>query len=325
MQKKTHFAAMLAGLGVLAAGQVFAQGFIIDSVLYQTDFTTDQSANFTVSHQAAPADNQIDFNYDYSTFAQAAGGFPTSIPQSPSTVAANSRALRMATNTGTTGAVNAITATLNGVSGSNLRITFDGWINYNGGAGGGTGSTEFITFGASANSALPAAFAGNYLTGVNPAFSGIIFALTGEGGAAQDYRYYDGNGGPAVGNNGALANFGGVGAIDHNEAFFQSTFPSPAFETAGAPGKAWLTYELVILNGSVRLSITKPDSSQVILCNWFMPNPGTTLTGLAPHFGTADTFSSLAVPASDNFVLIDNVKVEAISAAASADNWALYQ
>lgn len=325
MQKKTHFAAVLAGLGVLAAGQVFAQGFIIDSVLFETDFATDQSANFTVSHQAAPADNQIDFSYDYSTFAQAASGFPTSIPQSPSTVAANTRALRMATNTGATGVVNAITATLNGVSQANMRITFDGWINYNGGAGGGTGSTEFITFGASANSALPAAPGSNYLTSVNPSFNGFYFTLAGEGGAAQDYRYYDGNGGAAVGNNGALANFGGDGSVDHNAAFFQSTFPSPAFETAGAPGKAWLTYEIVILNGSVRLSITKPDNSEVVLCNWFIPNAGTTLTGLAPHFGTADVFASLAVPASDNFVLIDNVKVEAISAAASAGNWALYQ
>lgn len=324
MHQKSHFAAALAGFGVLAAGQVFAQGFVIDSVLFETDFSTDQTANFTVSHQAAPADNQIDFNYDYSTFAQDGGGFPTSIPESPGTVVANSRALRMATNTGATGAVNAITATLNGVSQANMRITFDGWINYNGPAGGGTGSTEFITFGASADSALPAAPGSSYLTSVNPNFNGLYFTLAGEGGAAQDYRYYDGNGAAAVGNNGALANFGGTGEIDHNATFFQDTFPNPDFETAGAPGKAWLTYELVLLNGSIRLSITRPDDSEVVLCNWFIPNAGTTLAGLAPHFGTADTFASLAIPASDNFVLIDNVKVEAISAAASAENWALY-
>ncbi len=300
-------------------------GYIITSTLFETDFETDQSSNFTVSQHIA-GDNSIDFNYDYSTFAQQGGGHPTSIPQSPGSTGAGTKALRAATNLAN-GVVNGITATLTNIAPQdNIRITFDAWINYNGGSGGGSGSTEFMTFGASANSALVAMANSNYLTGTNQPFSGFFFGISGEGGASQDYRYYDGNGvGGATGNNASRANFLGKSAISESE-FIDVFYPIRLFETPGVPGKSWNHFEINILNGKIRFIVTKPDGIEVILCDWFNPNSSATISGLLPHLGTMDVFSSLANPGQDNFVLYDNLKVETIvdEFSATATNWEMF-
>ncbi len=286
-------------------------GYVITGTVYQTDFGSDQSSNFTVSQMVA-GDNSINFQYDYSTFSQQGGLFPTSIPQSPGSTGTDTKAMRVATNLNN-GVVNAITATMNNIPGqTNMRITFDAWINYNGGSGGGTGSTEYMTFGASANPSLRAMGASDYLAGVNQSFSGLFFGISGEGGSSQDYRYYDGNGtGGATGNNGARANF--LGSAKLNSSDFTSVFMSGEYETAGAPGKAWNRWEIVILNGKIRLTVTKPNGLQILLCDWFTPNSNATMSGLLPHFGTMDLNASSANPGSDNFVLYDNIKVETIA------------
>jgi hypothetical protein len=303
-----------------------AEYMVVDT-LFETDFETDQSGNFALAHRSA-ADNAVNFLYDYGTFAQAGGGNPTSIPLSPGSGGVSKRALRMAVNVAGN-LPNAATATLTAITPqNNVRITFDAWINYNGGAGGGTGSTEFLTLGGNANSALHAYASSTYTNppGANQPFNGFFFAVSGEGGAAQDYRYYDGNGtGGATGNNAARANFLGSAAIDNTH--FTGVFPSGEFETQGAPGKKWLRWEVLVLDGSIRLIVTKPNLSQVLLCDWFTPNAGATITGLLPHFGTMDPYSTSASPTSDNFVLIDNLRVQSIApinVVTSEDRWAIY-
>ncbi len=295
------------------APTVIPVDYLVTGTLFETDFETDQSGNFAVAHRAAP-DNSVNFLYDYSAFKQAGGGKPQSIPLSPGSEGVTRRALRMAVNLANN-LPNAATATLTAIpQQDNLRITFDAWINYNGGAGGGTGSTEFLTLGASANSALHAYASSTYTNppGANQPFDGFFFAISGEGGAAQDYRYYDGNGaGGATGNNAERANFLGSAAFDNTQ--FGGVFPSGEFETQGAPGKEWLRWEVLVLEGQVRLVVTKPNLSQVLLCDWFTPNANATITGLLPHFGTMDPYSGSASPASDNFVLIDNLRVQSIA------------
>src|SRR5690606_5625851 len=93
---------------VLAAGSLYAQGYVVDSLLYSTDFETDVSADFTVVEKTA-GDNAVSFVYDYSTYAQAGGGFPTAIPAAPS--AAGTKGLQLSTNNAA-GAANAIGAYL---------------------------------------------------------------------------------------------------------------------------------------------------------------------------------------------------------------------
>lgn len=304
-------------------------GYILTGTLYQTDFETDVSSNFIISQQTA-GDNSYNFSYDYSAFAQQGGGFPASIPQSPGSTGAGTKALRMAINLNN-GVVNGITATLTGVtppgrtlSTTNMRITFDAWINYNGGSGGGTGSTEWMTFGGSADSARVAMANSDY-AGANQPFNGFYFAMSGEGGSSTDYRYYDGNGtGGATGNNAARANYLGSAAV--NSSSFTSIFPGGEYETAGAPGKAWNRFEIVSLNGKLRLLVTRPDGFQVLLCDWFTPNTNATLTGLLPHLGTMDLNATSANPGQDNFVLYDNLKVETISPVppSGIEDWTLF-
>lgn len=307
-------------------GAIDDSTFTITSTLFETDFETDQSANFTLSHQNA-ADNSVNFNYDYSAYAQTGGIHPTIIPPSPNSPGAGTKALRLATNL-TAATVNGLTATLNSIAGqTNMRITFDAWINYNGGWAGGTGSTEFMSFGGSAN-ATHKALANSAYSGTNQPFSGFYFAVSSEGGATDDFRYYDGNGtGSANGSNAARANFLGTSATNNTSNGFYTTFyPQNLFETPGAPGKAWVRWEIVILNGQIRLTATKPDGIRVLLCNWFTPNANATMTGLLPHLGIFDPYAGSASPGSDNFVLYDNLKVELIAPAtpAEVDSWKTY-
>ena len=62
-------------------------------------------------------------------------------------------------------------------------LKFDMWMNYNGGAGGGSGSTEFATFGIN--------HAGTQVNwAYNTSSDGFWFAVSGEGGDSDDYRVY---------------------------------------------------------------------------------------------------------------------------------------
>jgi hypothetical protein len=297
--------------------------YTVTGTLYQADFESNVSGDFTVSQQTA-GDNAINFQYDYGTFAQQGGGHPAVIPQSPSSPGAGTRALRVDDNIAA-GTTNAITATLSSIAGqSNMRITFDSWINYNGGYLGGTASTEYATFGASANPAR-VAMGGSAYTTAAQLFSGFFFAMTGEGGASQDYRYYDGNGVAATNvNNGSRANFLGIAAVNQS-AFYSTFYPVNLYQTPGTPGKAWNRWEILVLNGQVRLAVTKPDGIEVVLCNWFTPNANATLSGLLPHFGSMDVNTGSASPASDNFVLYDNLLVQSISPVTVVGDWMLIE
>ena len=289
-------------------------GYTVTGTLYETDFETNQAGNFAVS-QYTSGNNSIDFLYDYSTYAQQGGYRPLSIPASPGSTGAGTRALRMAANI-SSAIASGITATLTGITvQDDIRITFDAWINYNGGPAGGTGSTEFMTAGASANSSLVAMTGSDYLAAStsNQPFSGFFFSAAGEGGASHDYRYYDGNGtGGATGNNASRANFLGKSVANHFD-FVDVFRPLQSFETPGTPGKAWTRWEIVVLDGKIRLFMTGADGIQTLLCDWFTPNTGASITGLRPHLGTMDVYSGLASPVTDNFVLFDNLKVESIA------------
>jgi len=169
-------------------------------------------------------------------------------------------------------------------------LHFDMWLNYNGGAGGGTGSTEFATAGLH--------HAGDRVVWAdNAAGDGLWFACSGEGGDTVDYRAYSGGTLLSV----AASTLAAVSA-NSTDAFFQYLFPSPTYETAGAPGKHWVEALVRYADGVVewrlngRLIAIRVDESA-----------GATNLML----GYMDTFTSIANPAVDNFVIYDNVRVEA--------------
>ena len=106
------------------------------------------------------------------------------------------------------------------------------WINYNGGAGGGSGSTEFMTAGLNQSGTRV-----NWPN--NPASDGYTFAADGEGGAANDYRAYHGPTEYATSSGVYVAKSQG-----NTDALYQALFPSPPYETAGCPaniGSRWIS------------------------------------------------------------------------------------
>ncbi len=169
-------------------------------------------------------------------------------------------------------------------------LRFDMWLGYNGGPGGGTGSTEFATAGLH--------HAGDRVVWAsNAASDGLWFACSGEGGDSIDYRAYSGGTLLSV----AQATLAAVSA-NNTDAFFQHLFPSPTYETAGAPGKHWVEVLIRYADGVVewrlngRLIAIRVDES----------------AGAANlMLGYMDTYASIANPPEDNFVIYDNVRVEA--------------
>jgi hypothetical protein len=187
-----------------------------------------------------------------------------------------------------------------------MRITIDAWQNF-----GTTASTETISFGASADATRVAMSGGNYFTSPNEPFAGFFFSASHEGGQGQDYRYYDGDGiNGAIGNNANRANFLDIGAVDNSS--FTSVFPAPPYAVAGTPGKQWNRWEIDIYWGHIRMFVTRSDGQKFLMCDWFVPNDGTVMDNLRPHFGNQDLFVSLAVPTSDQFVLIDYMRVQLV-------------
>src|SRR5262249_35233660 len=135
------------------------------------------------------SDYSVTWAYDYSAyFSTFNGGY---VPSAPNSTNGSTRGVRLAVNNN-----DGIAATA-GVSlyPKSLILTgaytmkFDMWINYPGGPGGGTGSTEFSTFGIN--------HAGTRVnwdaSTANPS-DGLWFALDGEGGdsGGKDYRAYEG-------------------------------------------------------------------------------------------------------------------------------------
>jgi hypothetical protein len=185
-------------------------------------------------------------------------------------------------------------------------MTCDMWINYPGTAGGAgsTGSTEHGTFGIN-----HAGTRVNWGAATATPSDGVWFAVDGEGGTSGDYRAYLGNpaGSPtslAFVDTGFAAS--GASSADNVDAHWQSLFPSPAYESAGAPGKHWVQVEV------------SQDANNVV--TWRMngnliaqrPN-GSSFTNGTIMIGYMDLFPSIASPAADAFVLFDNVRVDVVT------------
>ena len=250
-------------------------------------------------------DYTADWAYDYSGYFSAFNG--AFIPPAPNSTNGSTRGLRLTVNN------NDGTAAMAGVKFYPKNKTFTGayrllcdmWINYPGTAGGAgsSGSTEFATFGMN--------HTGNRVnwdsSTVNPS-DGIWFAVDGEGGdsASRDYRAYEGSASarPTLLSIAATGfGFSGASSANNTDPYFTSIFPSPNYETAGAPGKQWVQVEISQdQNNVVTWKINGNPIAQRANTSLF--------TNGNIMIGYMDTFNSIASPANDAFVLFDNVRVE---------------
>ena len=252
------------------------------SVWFSDDFDNGDSVdNWLVL--SAGGDYTADFAFDYST---------RGIPTAPHSSGGTTIGLQLTVNNNdAVGMQDAVSVYPIEVELRHSRVLkFDMWMNYNGGAGGGSGSTEFATFGVDHSG-------GQVNWPYNPSSDGFWFAVSGEGGAADDYLVYRGADLLSV-------NEGGYAAAsrNHTAVFYQNLFPSPPFETQGAPGKQWVEVEVSQRNGVIEWRL---DGMLIAI------RLDTSTTQGDLMLGYMDTYASIANPAEDNFVLYDNVRIEA--------------
>jgi hypothetical protein len=282
---------------------VFPQTF--QTVFYEPFDSPGTATNWNIFDGSANgiSDYTVNWAYDYGTYFSVYNNAP--IPPAPGTTNGTTRGVRLTVNNNdATGATAGVSLYPKGKSFSGpYRMTCDMWINYPGTAGGAgsTGSTEHGTFGINHSGTRV-----NWGSTTATASDGTWFAVDGEGGTSVDYRAYIGN---IFGNPGLLSFAGGglaasgAGSADNADSHWQSLFPSPDYESAGAPGKHWVQVEV------------SQDPNNII--TWRMngnliaqrPNPSSFTNGDI-MIGYMDLFTSIASPAADAFILFDNVRVE---------------
>lgn len=274
--------------------------------VFVDDFDSAASANNWDLFQGSAngiSDYSVNWSFDYSSYFSVFNG--AAISSAPNTPNATSRGVRLTVNNndgiGATAAVSLYPKNRS-FSGA-YRLKFDLWINYPGGSGGAgsTGSTEHFTCGLN-----HAGTRVNWESATANPSDGVWFAMDGEGGTTSDYRAYVGNSGGSPSllsfpNSGFSAS--GASGAGNSDSAWLSIFPTPTYESPGAPGKRWVEVELsqdansVLtwrMNGNLiaqRVNTSAFTSGNVML-------------------GFMDLFTSIASPAADAFVLFDNVRVE---------------
>ncbi|MBT6660989.1 MAG: hypothetical protein HOB00_11965, partial [Verrucomicrobia bacterium] len=210
-------------------------------VLFEDDFNTDTSANWVIlsgtsadendaAYDAALGDYIVDFAYDYSA---------SGIPPAPNSTDKSTKGVRISVNnTDNTASNESIGVNLFAADknfSGNYALHVDMWINYNGPAGGGTGSTEHAIFGMN--------HSGETVGWTTlPTGDGIWYGVDGEGGSSSDYYSFEADDSETV-TALPLELSGQVGKHQTHPAF-QFLFPAPAFETQGSPGKHWVSIEI---------------------------------------------------------------------------------
>lgn len=269
---KRKSTSLLCGLALAlplsASAQLFVDGFD----------TAGSSSSWDV--QMANADNQADFGWDYSALG---------IPSAPN--GSGTTGVRMASNI-TGGATTGLSMTPVGVAlPTNYTVSFDMWMNVNGPfPGGGSGSTEFATFGIGA-------------TGSEVQWSGAggqTLGVSGEGGSSADYRFY-GTGSLAAGAN-------------HADIYYTAAFPgqtAPALQQTnyaqqnelplsdGTLGFAWREVSIEVTGATATWTV---DGTLLATVNDFDGNGNAFL-------GYYDAFNSLSDNPDLSFVVYDNFQV----------------
>jgi hypothetical protein len=319
MKYRQRFVALLAGALVTAAcSPAGAQ------VLYMQDFQVDDTANWTVYD--GPTDEHANFFFDYSSVG---------IPLAPnSAVGSPTRGMKLQTNI-TDNVFGGFSASPNGQSFTgDYVLKFDWWHNFLGAETtgvdvGAAGSTQLSTFGI-LSSGTSANYAG--------ASDSVFFAASGDGGTGADYRAYSSERAvsyqwPRVEgnvedthatyhadsrNNTAqlyLDTFGGATVPAAQTALF----PETQFGTTadGAAGFAWHAVEIAKVGTTVTWKVNGTLLITVETAEFTTPTGGNNIL-----FGQSDINAGISAdPYYDDvqFTLIDNIRVEAITAMPTED------
>ena len=288
------------------------------------NFETALPANFNVVIASPSNDASADLSYDSSTFVQANG--TGTVPDiTPSPGSATEKVLRLNANftpSDPNAEIDAVNVYPNLVTplGTDWSMQFDAWLNYNGPALGGSGSTEFMFFGATNSNTVP------LRADIAPSFAGtgFFFTMTGDGGALQDYRFYSGAGTIARNDAGALwlggANYNDLNPLwnDASTGFFGD---AAKYETVGNPSKAWVTIKMVVSGTTCEVFVKRPGDAGFNSVATATVPAGTT----SPVIGFSDVNPGQPTTiawAADNFTLFDNLLIDNVVAA--VPDWHIY-
>ncbi len=271
-------------------------------VTFSETFETNNSTGWNLFQGSgnAVSDYTVDWSYDYGALAYVMNGVTNFIPPAPNS-GGTTRGVKLTVNKN-----NAVAAPA-GVSlypkdvnlTGDYAIRCDVWLNYNGVAGGSDGSTEFASVGINHTGTRV-----NWGSAAAVSSDGLWFAWDGEGGTTSDYRAYTGIPVGAalqltIDQAGLDAN--GATSDDSADAFYQALFPSPAFESAGAPGKRWVQCEVSQLADVITWRLNGIVVAQRMNT--------TDYTNGTPMIGYMDLFNSIPAPTNETFVIFDNVRV----------------
>jgi len=158
----------------LLLGSVLALCFAAtaSAAIYSQNFETDTTGSWNVNKGPSNTDEAHNFFFDYSTVG---------IPAAPSGPGTRGLKLQANQSSGVFGGVSVSPIGVN--AGSQYKLTFDWWANYNGPLnGGGNGSTQLSTFGVGTSGTVAQWPGGTQ--------DSIWFGATGDGGSSQDWRAY---------------------------------------------------------------------------------------------------------------------------------------
>lgn len=273
-------------------------------LLFSDNFDTDTSANWNLfwgSGNNVP-DYTADWAYDYGAIPYTFNGTTYVIPPAPNSISGTTRGVRFTVNNNDTNGVIAGVNIYpkNQFFTNNFALKFDMWINYPGGAvgSGATGSTEFGIFGIN-HSGTEANWAATSASSTD----GLWFGVDGEGGTTADYRSYIGNPSGLQAQWNPTTN--GMASADAAGGIYPALFANSRFETVGAPGKNWVAAEVSQMNGILTWKLDDTLIAQRTNASAFAS--GNIMLGFM------DVFPSIASPASNAFVIFDNVRVENLS------------
>lgn len=271
------------------------------AVLYEQDFDTDDTANWTVNDSGF-SDIGVDFHYDYSSIG---------VPAAPG--GSTTTGLKMtANNSGGVFSGFSVSPTGQSFTGDYL-ISFHMWSNYAGPLGpGGSGTTQLSIagFGTAGTTA--------HWAGSGASNDGVFFAVTLDGGSASDYRAYSSSAPTSYPPGNPVYAASSINGSDPYYSVFGGS-SAPAAQTLLFPGQtgvtdagetafAWRAVDILVEGGFATWSIDGLDIATIDLST-------VTLGGSNILFGHSDTNAGSSSDPNDsllNVTLIDNILVTGV-------------
>jgi len=334
------------------------------TVLFSDDFDAGTSASrydvYSVDNQTTPptfgtgtaaGDVAHDFAFNYGAYTyrytDAFGSAVTAtIPPAPRSTGGSSIGLRLDVNnsSGGTAIINLYPKLAQYAGGvlpsGDQKLSFDLWMNYNGGYEGGGGSTEWFVAGINQEGGgIGGPVVG---PGPFPTRRGYAMAVNGERGNGADYRVYRNNtrySGTAppltIDEAGYVAQLDGTFGRDNGRnVYYQTLFPfndGAGWETPGSIGKHWVTVEISYVDGIVYYRI---NGALIAARSDNTVSSGHILLGYDDFNNTTAALDDIT-GVDANFGVFDNVVLEQVTqvrptwnlsgggnwAAAEPDNW----